>query len=167
MSRLSTLSALTKHPALAWWHAMPETTRQLAIPLSVVAGLLVLAVLTLLPSLAVIRAAPSDHQKLDQQLELMRQLATQALSAKAQPKANPDEALKFLDTSVKQSLAASAQMAVSGDRATITLKNASPESLSAWLAQLRGVGRLLPAEAKLTRSDTGWSGQVVVNLPQP
>lgn len=149
-----------------WWQSIPSETRTLGVLVSAALAVVLLSALTILPSLKVLRLAPADHQQLDQQLDLMRNLATQAQSAKAQPKPGADDALKFLDTSVKQSLAATAQMTVSGDRATITLKNATPESVTAWLTAVRATGRLLPAEAKLSRSDAGWSGQLVVNLPQ-
>lgn len=149
-----------------WWQSIPPQTRTLGILVSAAVAVVLLSALTILPSLRVIRFAPADHQKLDQQLDLMRNLATQAQSAKAQPKPGADDALKFLDNSVKQTLAATAQMTVSGDRATVMLKNASPESVTAWLTTLRSTGRLLPAEAKLTRTDAGWNGQLVINLPQ-
>lgn len=149
-----------------WWQSIPPQTRTLGILVSAAVAVVLLSALTIVPSLKVIRFAPADHQKLDQQLDLMRNLATQAQSAKAQPKPVADDALKFLDDSVKQTLAATAQMTVSGDRATVTLKNASPESVTAWLTTLRSTGRLLPAEAKLTRTDAGWNGQLVINLPQ-
>lgn len=160
MSRLSDLHLP------GWWQSIPPQTRTLGILVSAAVAVVLLSVLTIGPSLKVLRFAPADHQKLDQQLDLMRNLATQAQSAKAQPKPGTDDALKFLDNSVKQTLAATAQVSVSGDRATVTLRNTSPESLTAWLTALRSTGRLLPAEAKLTRTDAGWNGQLVVNLPQ-
>lgn len=150
----------------AWWQSIPGETRAVGVLLSAALAVVLLSALTILPSLKVLRQAPADHQQLDQQLDLVRNLATQAQGAKNQPRPGADDALKFLDASVKQSLAATAQMSVSGDRATVTLRNATPESVTAWLMALRTTGRLLPAEAKLSRADAGWSGQVVVNLPQ-
>ncbi|MES2422833.1 MAG: type II secretion system protein GspM [Pseudomonadota bacterium] len=158
---------LSASPLGVWWAQQAQQTRTLVLLGGGGLVVILLVLFTLVPSLKVLRLAAADHQAVDAQLDTMRNLAGQAQAIKNQPKPSQAEALKFIETSVKQRLAATAQVSVVGDRATLSLNNTKPEALAAWLTDARTNGRLLPVEAKLTRGEAGWTGQLVLNLPAP
>lgn len=149
------------------WAKLPSEVRTLVLAGLGVVLLACVLLFMLIPSLKVLRYATADHQALDVKLDTVRALAAQAQAIQNEPKPSHDEAIRFVENSAKQRLLGTAQVTVSGDRATLTLNNTKPEALSAWLTDARTNGRLLPIEAKLTRSDAGWSGQLVLNLPAP
>ena len=131
-------------------------------------GLVLLALLWWLavsPALQTLRTADARHRSLDVQVQTMRNLASQAAVLKTQPKASYDEALRLLEASVTQRLGAQAQLGVIGERATVTLKGASAEALAQWLVQVRANARVLPEEARLSRSGALWDGTLVLILP--
>lgn len=159
------MSRLSESALGAWWNDVPAQTRLIA-GLGVGAVVAVaLVMFMLVPAVKTLRYAAADQQALDNQLDTMRSLAGQAQAIKSQPKPDQDEARKFIETSVKQRLASTASVSFAGDRATLSLNNARPEALAAWLTDTRANGRLLPAEARLTRGEAGWTGQLVLNLP--
>ncbi|MDD2713440.1 MAG: type II secretion system protein M, partial [Simplicispira sp.] len=111
----------------------------------------------------------------------MQALQTQAQQLKDAPRADPDTALRALQTSVTEHLGASARLAVAGDRATLTLQGTPASALATWLVQARSNAHSVPQEAHLVRSTpapaahatTGpstparahWDGQLVLALP--
>lgn len=149
------------------WAKLPAPTRSLVLAGAGVLLLVGVVLFMLVPSIKVLRYATADHQALDAQLDTVRALAAQAQAIQNEPKPSHDEAIRFVENSAKQRLLGTAQLTVSGDRATLTLNNTKPEALAAWLTDARTNGRLLPIEAKLTRTEAGWSGQLVLNLPAP
>lgn len=159
------MSRLSESALGAWWNDVPAQTRLIG-GLGVGAVVVVaLIVFMLVPSIKTLRYAAVDQQALDTQVDLMRNLSGQAQAIKSQPKPSSDEARKFIENSVKQRLASTGQVSFAGERATVSLNNARAEAVSAWLTDTRTNGRLLPVEAKLTRGEAGWTGQVVLNLP--
>lgn len=133
------------------------------------AGLVALALLwwlLLAPPLAVLGAAAAQHRVLDEQLQRMTALQSQAEALKSQPRQTQDEAVRLLEATVRQQLGLTARMAIAGDRVTVTLAGAPPQSLGRWLAQVRTNARVLPAEARLVRNPAGlWDGTLVLALP--
>lgn len=149
------------------WQQVPVTWRApLGAAITLGAFLLVLF-FNLLPAARLIQGAAGDHTVLDAQLLSMQTLAAQAklLSGQGQGRANRDGAVRWLDTSIKQQWPNKAQTATSGDRVTVTFSNAPADALAAWLTEARGSAQLLPAEARLVRSDAGWNGELVFTLP--
>jgi general secretion pathway protein M len=133
------------------------------------AGLVALALLwwlLLAPPLAVLGAAAAQHRVLDEQLQRMAALQSQAEALKSQPRQTQDEAVRLLEATVRQQLGLTARMAIVGDRVTVTLAGATPQALGSWLAQARTNARVLPAEARLARNPAGlWDGTLVLGLP--
>lgn len=154
--------------AQARWRALAPR-EQSAVLLA--AGLLSLALLwwvALAPALQVWRSAETQARILDAQLQKMQSLQTLAQALQAQPRLGTEEALRALQATVSQQLGSTAQLSVSGERATVILKGASAAALAQWLTQTRINARLVPTEARLSRSPAapdGWDGSLVLALP--
>lgn len=134
-----------------------------------IVGLGLLWWLALGPALSTLRSAPERHARLDTQLEQMRRLAATAEQLRTQNAAPPplrDDALRALEQATT-ALGGSGQLSVLGDRATLTLRNAPPDALAQWLAQVRVNARLLPVEARLTQTPglAQWNGTLVLAGP--
>jgi general secretion pathway protein M len=121
------------------------------------------------PAIDTLRAAPARHARLDAQLGQMQRLAATAESLRGQNTAQPpgrDEVLRALETATN-GLAGTGQLSVLGERATLTLRNAPPEAVAQWLAQVRINARMLPVDSQINREpgSPGWSGTVVLAGP--
>lgn len=121
------------------------------------------------PAIDTLRAAPARHARLDAQLGQMQRLAATAESLRGQNTAQPpgrDEVLRALDTATN-GLAGTGQLSVLGERATLTLRNAPPEAVAQWLAQVRINARMLPVDSQINREpgSPGWSGTIVLAGP--
>lgn len=165
----SLLSTTPGRRGPAAWAALATRERLLLGAALAVVMLAVLWWVGLGPALQTLRSAGPQQRALDAELQTMRALAAEAASLQALPRIKFDDSRKALEQSVRQSLGASAQIAVAGDRATVTLKGASPEALTQWLAQARNNARAVPVEAHLTlnAAGTGWDGSVAIALPPP
>jgi len=150
----------------AWWGRLVPRERTLV---ALAAGLVAFALLwsvAVAPALRTLRTAEVQRHELDTRLQQMLRLQGQARAMQAQPRQNPDEALKQLEASVRQHLGVAARYAIAGDRVTVTLSGVPSPALARWLAQARTSARALPAEARLTRNAAGgWDGTVVLTLP--
>ena len=133
------------------------------------AGLVLLALLWWVlvgPALATLRSADAQHRALDQQLQQMKRLQVQAKAMQAQPRQNPDDAMRELEAAIRQQLGVSARYSIAGERVTVGLTNTPPQALAQWLTQVRTNARAIPGEAKLTRNPAGgWDGSLVLTLP--
>lgn len=157
------MSALAKLQ-MRWRTVSPREQRLVRLALGVVA-LALLWWVALAPALAVLKAAPQQHQVLDAQNQQMQQLQAQALALRAQPVISAMEARRALEDALKP-LGAGAQMVVQVERVTVTLKGVAPDALAQWLATARQNARSVPTEARLTRNAAGaWDGTLVLQLP--
>jgi len=171
----------------AWWPELePREQRMITIG----AVLVVLALLwwvALAPALRTLSSAPTEHARLDAQLQQMTSLQAQAKALQSQPRASRDDAVRALETSVRQSFGPNAQMqpAAAGEGMTVAVRAAPADTLAQWLAQARSNARAVPREAHLTRSAQGggapasgaaapkgdeparvrWDGTMVMGLP--
>lgn len=178
MSRTAALQA-------RWKALAPREQNLLLAAASVVAVALVWWV-ALAPALSTLRQAPEQHSKLDQQLQLMQRMQSEAQQLQSQPQTAPGDAVGALRTALTQRLGTAAQMNVLGDRVTVTLKAAPADAVAQWLALARTNARAVPVEAKFTRSNAPapasatpamlgnasantaaprWDGTVVLALP--
>ena len=152
--------------ARASWAGLSARERTLVL-LAAGAVLLFLAwTVVLQPALRTLRSAPAQIDQLDGQLQVMQALAADARDLRAQPpvpRAQASAALK----AASERLGAQGRLAEQGERAVLTLTHASGEQLRAWLAEVRAGARARPVDVKLTRSEQGLSGTVVVTLPGP
>jgi len=156
-------------PLRTRWSRMPGREKNLVRLAALLVLGLALWLLSVGPSLRTLRTADAQSRTLDAQLQQMLALQAQAQALQQQPPLAFDDAVRALTAATQQTLGASAQMAMAGDRASITLKNASPDTLAQWLAQARVNARAVPLEARLTRAaaagSPGWSGVLVMGLP--
>ena len=169
----------------AWrarWIAMAPRERRMV---RIAATLLALALLwwvMLAPALRTLTSSRAEHAKLDAQLQQMTTLQTRAKQLHSQPRANPDEAQRALQASVRDGLGPQAQLRiVSGtEGANLSVRGVPAGTLAQWLAQARGNARATPREAHLTRTAPAgapaapaaggadgvrWDGTLVMTLP--
>jgi general secretion pathway protein M len=150
---------------LKWVQLAPREQRMVAAAAGLVAAAL-LWWLLLAPPLTVMRGAAAQHRVLDDQLQRMLGLQTQARALQSQPRQSADEATRLLEATVRQQLGTTARMSIAGERVTVTLLGTEPATLGQWLTQARIQARVLPVEARLTRNATGqWDGTLVLALP--
>ncbi|RZL92051.1 MAG: type II secretion system protein M [Variovorax sp.] len=150
MKRLDSLTARRQ----AWWaEREPREQRIIAVAAALV-GLALLWWVALAPALRTLSSASAEHARLDAQLQQMTQLQIQARALQAQPRANRDDALRALETSMRENFGANAQLqpAGAGEGVTLALRGVPPEALAQWFGQARGNARAVPRETHLTRS---------------
>ncbi len=176
---------MTRIQALrARWDALAPRERQLVGWAVVLVVLALLWWVALAPALRTLALARGEHARLDAQLQQISTLAAQAKALQGQPKANRDDAVRALESSVRQQLGPNAQLPSAGasEGATVMMRGVAAEVLAQWLAQARGNARALPREAHLTRAQPSqqpgtsaakadesakvrWDGTLLMSLP--
>lgn len=125
---------------------------------------LLLAV-AVLPAWRTLASAPVQQQTLDARMARMQQLAATAGQLKDSGAARtpaPAEVQRALEAATAR-LSGTARVSVSGAQATLTVRDAEPVALAAWMEQARVNARLTPRSADLRRGDDGrWSGTLVL-----
>jgi len=175
MTRIETLQAR--------WAALAPRERQLVGGAAVLVVLALLWWVALAPALRTLSIARSEHARLDAQLQQMSTLAAQAKALQNAPKANRDDAVRALESSVRQQLGPNAQLggaSGSTEGVTIMLRGVPADVLAPWLTQVRGNARALPREAHLAHAQQApapagagadgaaklrWDGTLVMSLP--
>ena len=158
-------------PLRAHWQSLAPREKNLVRGAATLVALALLWWLALAPALQTLRTAPARHATLDAQLQHMQALQAEAQQLQGAPRANPDNALRALQTSVTENLGAGARLNVADDRATLTLKGTPAQTLAPWLAQARSNAKSVPQEAHLVRSSgegagpARWDGTLVLALP--
>ena len=160
------------HDLRAQWQGLPSRQRGMLVGAIAVLLATLLWWVALAPALATLRHAPAQHESLDAQRAVMRQLQAQALAMREAMQALPplrrEEAQGALEATVRQHLGEAAQLTLSAEGATLTLSGVSGQALALWLAQVRIEARTLPIEARLERQANGlWAGQMTLVLPAP
>jgi general secretion pathway protein M len=150
-------------PWRARWRAMPPREQR---ALGLVAAVLVLFVLWIFavqPAWRTVRDAPDQLDRLDAQLQSMRQLAAESRELRDAPAITAAESAQALRAATER-LEGAGRLSAAGDRATLTLINASGEQIQRWLLEARHGARARPIEANLVRSPDGYSGSLSVAL---
>lgn len=154
----------------ARWALLQARERRLLLLAGGVVALALLWWVALAPALATLRTAPQQHQRLDSQLERMRQLQAQAVALQQRPRTGTADAARALEQTVRQQLGTSTQLQINGTQATVTIKNLPADTLAQWLAQLRAQGHVSVNQARLQRdgpaNPASWSGTLVLALPE-
>lgn len=170
-SAAAAASSAATTPARHWrhtlqqrWEAMAERERLLVTLATAVVGMALLWWVGLAPALRTLRQAPAQIESLDQQLQQMRNLATEVRGLRAvapMPTAQAQAAL----SAAAQRLGDKARLALQGERAVLQINRIGGEELAAWLAEVRGTARARALEAQLTRTPQGdYSGSLVLAL---
>jgi general secretion pathway protein M len=143
----------------AWWPELAPREQRMILAAASLVLVALLWWVALAPALRTLATAPAAHAELDAQLQQMTSLQIQARALQAQPRANREDALRALETSVRQSLGPSAQIQVAGagtsEGVLVTVRGAPADSLVQWLTQARGNARAVPREVHLTRVQAG------------
>lgn len=140
----------------AWWPELAPREQRMVIVAGALVALALIWWVALAPALRTLATAPAAHAELDAQLQQMAALQIQAKALQSQPRANREDALRALETSVRQGLGPNAQIQVAGAGAgegvLVTLRATPADGLAQWLAQARGNARAVPREVHLTRT---------------
>ena len=163
--------AVAVPPALAslrgqagtWWRGRTSRERQ-AIGL-VLAVLVVYVAWSVLIQLALrqVAAAPAQLDALEAQLQQMQRVAAESRGLRGATPVALSQATLALKAATER-LGDKGRLVMQGERATLTLTGASTEALRAWLTEARNAARARPVEAQLTRSGSGYSGTLSLNL---
>lgn len=142
--------------ARTWWRELPAREQRLVGAAGVVIALALTWWVALAPALRTLSTARAAHAQLDIQLQQMLALQAQARALQALPRANREDALRALETSVNQDLGGNLRMQAAGGNTAegvlVTLRAAPATSFAQWLTQARGNARALPREIHVTRS---------------
>lgn len=162
MKQLATLQAR--------WARLDARERRLLLLGTGVVALALLWWVALAPALHTLRGAPQQHQRLDGQLERMRQLQAQAQALQNRPRVSPAEAARALEQSVREQLGAHAQLQIQGNQVSVTVKSLPAPALALWLSQARSGAHASVTQARLLRDSAAapasWSGTLVLALPE-
>ncbi len=138
----------------AWWPELELREQRMVVIAVALVALALLWWVALAPALRTLSSAAAEHAQLDAQLQRMTGLQTQARALQAQPRANRDDAMRALETSVRQSLGPNArlQSAGAGEGMTVALRATPADALAQWFGQARSNARAVPREVHLTRA---------------
>lgn len=146
-----------------WWQARTSRERQAVAVVGAVIFLFLLWSLLVQPALRTVREAPAQLDRLDAQTQQMQRVAAESATLRGAPRVGPVQAAQALRAATDR-LGDRGKLLLQGDRATLTLTNATPEALRAWLNEARSGARARPVEAQLQRGPAGYSGTIAVTL---
>jgi len=149
--------------ARARWRGFSARDRRMVWLAVVILGAFALWALAIQPAWRTLRAAPTQLDALDAQLQEMRLLATEAQALREAPALSADQSALALKAASER-LGNRARLSLQGQRAVLTLSGVSSMQLRAWLTEARAGARARPVEAQLTRNAQGFSGSVVLSI---
>lgn len=126
-------------------------------------GVLLAVTVGVRPAWRTLQEAPAQLDQVESQLQQMNQLAAEARALRNTPAVSLAQSTEALKAATDR-LGAVARLNLQGQQATLTLNGVTPEAFAEWLREVRTVGRVRVAEAKLTRTGTTYSGSVLVTL---
>jgi general secretion pathway protein M len=153
----------------AWrqrWATLSDRERALALLAAAAVALLLLWWIALQPAWRTLTQTPAQTRAVQLQALQMQRLANETRDLRALPPVDPAQSAQALKTATER-LGSHGKLTLLGDRATLTLDEATPESLHDWLSEVRSAARVRPVNAQLDRTDKGLKGQIVVALPSP
>lgn len=150
-------------PVAAWWQGLAARERQLLAWGGVILALGLLWWVALQPALRTLAQAPSEHERLDAQLQQMQREAAEAQQLRALPPLPPEQAAAALRAATDR-LGTKARLLLQGERATVTFTGVGSAALRDWLGEARAGARARPVEANLTRGPDGFNGSVILAL---
>ena len=155
--------ATLRQQSRTWWQARTPRERQAVAVVGAVIVLFLIWSLLVQPALRTVREAPAQLDRLDAQAQQMQRVATESTALRGAPRVGPTQAQQALRAATDR-LGDRGKLLLQGDRATLTLTNATPEALRAWLNEARSGARARPLEAQLQRGPGGYSGTIAVAL---
>jgi len=161
-SSVAAVSHLRQELARRWAALAPRERAALTLVLLVL-GLFFVWVTLVQPAWRTVRTAPAALDQLDAQLQDMQRLAAEVRELRGTAPVSAAQASDALKAATAR-LGESGKIALRGDSAVLTLSNAAPEGLRAWLIEARSAARARPVELQLQRSAQGFSGSLTVTL---
>lgn len=150
--------------ATRWWTQRPPREQRLLTLAAVLVAVALLWMAGIAPALRTVRAYPAQRSALDAQLHSMQVLQARAQALKGQPPVDGRAIQAALQATVA-ALGPKASLVLIGPQATVTLKEVEAAALAQWLSRTRSEARLVPAQAKLNRAGSAWSGTLQFTLP--
>jgi general secretion pathway protein M len=147
----------------ARWQALAPRERSALALAAAVVGLYATWALAVQPAWRTLRDAPAAQAALDRDLAAMQRLAAEAETLKGIAPLPAGQAGAALQSATSR-LGSAGRLVIQGDRAVLTLTDADPDALRAWLAEVRSGARARPVEASLQPSAAGLGGTVVVTV---
>lgn len=165
MNALQTLIAPWQTAARQRLAALSTRERRLLVAMLVVLLAGAVLAVAVLPAWRTLQAAPAQQAELDARMARMQALAATATALKDSGAAQapaPAEVQRSLEAATAR-LSATARLNLAAGQATLTVRDAEPAALAAWIEQARVNARLTPQTADLKRGDDGrWSGTLVL-----
>lgn len=146
-----------------FWQSRAPRERQLILVMAVAVGGLLVWLALIQPALGILRQAPADLDRLDQQMQQMQLAASEMQGLRAASPVPTEQATTALRAATAQ-LGERARLAVQGDRAVLTFTGIEGDALRSWLGEARSAARARPMEAQLVKAATGYSGSITVSL---
>lgn len=150
----------------AVWAARSPRERTVLSLAAGVLGMALLWTLAVQPARQTLQRVPAQIAAADAQLHAMRLLAEEARALRALPPARAGQGADAAQAvqAAADRLGPRARLSLQGERAVLTLDSLSPEEFTALLAEARAGARARPVEARLSRSDRGLSGTLILDL---
>ena len=146
-----------------FWQARAPRERQLILVMATAVTVLLVWLTLVQPALRILREAPLDLDRLDQQMQQMQLAAGEMQSLRAASPVPSEQAATALRAATAQ-LGSGAKLAVQGDRAILTFTGIQGDALRGWLGEARSAARARPMEAQLVKAATGYSGSITVSI---
>ena len=143
-----------------FWQARAPRERQMIVVMAVSVTVLLIWLILIQPALRILREAPLELDRLDQQMQLA---ASEMQSLRAASPVPTEQASTALRAATAQ-LGSTAKLAIQGDRAVLTFTGIQGDALRGWLGEARSAARARPMEAQLVKAATGYSGSITVSL---
>jgi general secretion pathway protein M len=146
-----------------FWQARAPRERQLIVVMAVSVVVLLTWLVLIQPALRILREAPLELDRLDQQMQQMQLAASEMQGLRAASPVPTEQASTALRAATAQ-LGSTAKLAIQGDRAVLTFTGIQGDAIRAWLGEARSAARARPMEAQLVKAATGYSGSITVSL---
>ena len=146
-----------------FWQSRAPRERQLIVVMVVSVAILAVWLILIQPALRILRDAPVELDRLDQQMQQMQLAASEMQGLRAASPVPTEQASTALRAATAQ-LGSSAKLAIQGDRAVLTFTGIQGDALRGWLGEARSAARARPVEAQMVKAATGYSGSITVSL---
>ena len=146
-----------------FWQARAPRERQLIVVMAASVALLLVWLTLIQPALRVLREAPLELDRLDQQMQQMQLAAGEMQALRAASPVPTEQASTALRAATSQ-LGSSAKLSIQGDRAVLTFTGIPGDALRGWLGEARSAARARPVEAQMVKAAIGYSGSITVSL---
>ena len=146
-----------------FWQSRAPRERQLIVVMVVSVAILAVWLILIQPALRILRDAPVELDRLDQQMQQMQLAASEMQGLRAASPVPTEQASTALRAATAQ-LGSSAKLAIQGDRAVLTFTGIQGDALRGWLGEARSAARARPVEAQMVKAAIGYSGSITVSL---